>query len=214
MPRILTLDDWLKTWDQLGLWGSHEDFSDLLNRYRESHRAYHTMQHLCECFDHLTTARHLACRIGEVELALWFHDAVYDPRRNDNEELSRDCAQEVLLNARAGGDVMSRVENLILATRHTSVVTDCDAKLLVDVDLAILGSEPTRFDEYEQQVRQEYAWVPEDAFRTGRSRILAQFLARPRIYFTDWFFNRLELAARANLQRSLEMLGDQGVSRA
>ncbi|MFM9961172.1 MAG: N-methyl-D-aspartate receptor NMDAR2C subunit [Planctomycetaceae bacterium] len=208
MTRILKLHDWLTTWDQLGLRGSREDFDDLLDRYRESHRAYHTLQHLRECFDQLATAGQLATRLGEVKLAVWFHDVIYDPRKSDNEERSRDYAQSVLTRADADVGLKSRVENLILATKHTSDVTDSDAKLLVDIDLAILGSDALRFDEYELQVRQEYAWVPTADFRTGRSRILSQFLARPRIFLTDWFFNRFERPARANLQRSLDQLSE------
>jgi predicted metal-dependent HD superfamily phosphohydrolase len=96
---------------------------------------------------------------------------------------------------------------MILATKHNAAPDSHDAALTVDIDLSILGASATRFDEYETQVRTEYAWVPEEAFREARAKILREFLARPRIYSTDFFYDRLEVSARANLQRSVARLG-------
>jgi predicted metal-dependent HD superfamily phosphohydrolase len=106
-----------------------------------------------------------------------------------------------------GGDSHSdRVVDLILATKHDSIPQSADAKLLVDIDLSILGSERARFDQYERQVGVEYQWVPIEAFREGRHRILTQFLARPTIYNTDHCRERLEAVARDNLRYSLTKL--------
>ena len=88
-----------------------------------------------------------------------------------------------------------RVRALILATKHDAQPTGSDAQLLVDIDLAILGAAPERFDEYERQVQVEYSWVPEEAFRKARVGILEQFLERPAIYSTDAFASRLESSA-------------------
>lgn len=203
---MVTFEEWKRTWDQLGLPSSRTMFADLTARYCETHRAYHTLQHLRECFDHLAAARDLAERPVEIELALWFHDAIYDPQRNDNEERSAELAVELMDHAGADQCLKDRVQQLVLTTKHTAIPPDLDARLLVDIDLAILGAAPTRFDEYEQQVRQEYTWVPEAEFRKGRSRILLQFLKRPRLYLTDWFAERFEQSARDNLQRSLSQL--------
>ena len=101
---------------------------------------------------------------------------------------------------------VARIERMILATKHDAIPEDGDARLLVDIDLAILGSAPGRFDAYERQIREEYAWVPEADFRAGRARLLRSLLDRPRIYATDWFHDRLEEKARANLERSLRAL--------
>jgi predicted metal-dependent HD superfamily phosphohydrolase len=79
-------------------------------------------------------------------------------------------------------------------------------RLLVDIDLSILGATPERFDEYEVQVRQEYAWVPGPLFRRKRGEILQAFLVRPSIYSMPWFRQRLEAQARSNLQRSVARL--------
>jgi predicted metal-dependent HD superfamily phosphohydrolase len=94
-----------------------------------------------------------------------------------------------------------------LATKHNAEPTSRDAALLVDVDLAILGAAPERFDEYERQVREEYSWVPGFLFRRKRREILEGFLARPHVYSTDHFLACYEAAARANLVRSIERLG-------
>jgi predicted metal-dependent HD superfamily phosphohydrolase len=103
-------------------------------------------------------------------------------------------------------DTAAQVRELVLATKHNAVPEEEDAKLLVDVDLSILAAPEQRFAEYERQVRQEYGWVPEDAFRQGRARILASLLNRASIYSTAWFASRLEQQARKNLSRSLKEL--------
>jgi predicted metal-dependent HD superfamily phosphohydrolase len=141
----------------------------------------------------------LARHPGEVELALWFHDAVYDPKGQDNEARSADWATEALAQTGASGEVQQRVRALIMATCHDAEPDGDDARLLVDIDLAILGAEPPRFAEYDQQVRAEYRWVPGWLYRRKRKEVLAGFLARPAIYGTERFRERLEARARENL---------------
>jgi predicted metal-dependent HD superfamily phosphohydrolase len=198
---------WQRTWHRLRLSPPSELLAELTARYREPHRAYHTLQHLEECFATLEPAASLSRRPGEVEAALWFHDAVYDTRAHDNEARSAQWAREALLTASADPATADRVHALVLATAHRTPPDDADAQLLVDVDLAILGAPAPRFAEYEQQIRQEYAWVPDQLFRERRARVLASFLERPGIYATAYFATRLETAARANLHRSLAQLG-------
>jgi predicted metal-dependent HD superfamily phosphohydrolase len=146
----------------------------------------------------------LARRPAEVELALWFHDAEYDPQRRDNEERSAEWARASVLAAGCAPEVAQRVADLVLATRtHTVAGDDADAALLLDIDLAILAAAPGRFADYERQIRLEYAHVPDDAFRTGRAKVLRGFLQRERIYRTEPFHAALEARARANLAASL-----------
>jgi predicted metal-dependent HD superfamily phosphohydrolase len=181
-------------------------FAEVMDRYAEPHRSYHTTRHLDECFARLDEARQQADRLYEIELALWFHDAVYDVRGSDNEERSASWAQAAVLAAGLDTTVGDRVRDLILATRHDGSPPAGDAALLVDVDLAILGSPAERFDEYEQQVRQEYSWVPGFVFKRKRAEILEGFLRRPALYHTEHFRSRYEAAARANLTRSIHQL--------
>jgi predicted metal-dependent HD superfamily phosphohydrolase len=204
----LDLDNWRRLWGELGAKNSSGGvLNQLVAAYSEPHRHYHTLQHLRECLAHFDASASLARRPAEVELALWFHDAVYDARRDDNEERSADWAQRSLAEAGCDAAIGQRVAALVLATKgHTAEAGDADTMLLLDIDLAILGSSPARFDAYERQVRAEYAHVPDDAFRAGRARLLAAFLQRPRLYATEAYHAALEQRSRDNIGRSLAAL--------
>ncbi|TFZ02320.1 N-methyl-D-aspartate receptor NMDAR2C subunit [Ramlibacter henchirensis] len=204
----LTLAGWQRLWGELGAATANGGLmNQLVAAWGENHRRYHTLQHLRECLAHFEAASMLARRPAEVELAIWFHDAVYDPSRDDNEERSADWARASVRAAGCDAAIDDRVHALVMATRsHTAAVDDPDTRLLVDIDLAILGAAPARFDEYERQVRMEYAHVVDADWRTGRARVLRSFLDRPRIYATDAFRDALEARARENLARSLERL--------
>jgi predicted metal-dependent HD superfamily phosphohydrolase len=191
---------WHASWAQLALPAPPEPIlADLLARYAEPQRHYHTLQHLEECFTALDLLRGQARHPGQIELALWYHDAVYDPRRGDNEALSADLATKTLRLAGADERLVERIRCMIMATQGHEAGDDGDCAILLDVDLAILGAAPDRFAEYERQIRAEYAHVPDEAYRTGRGRVLAAFLARPTIYGTAPFRERYEDRARRNL---------------
>jgi predicted metal-dependent HD superfamily phosphohydrolase len=178
----------------------------LLARYSEPHRKYHTTRHLDECLAKFEELRTEAKHPEEVELALWFHDAVYDTKRHDNEAQSAEWARATAAAVNLPGDVAERIKKLVLVTRHDAVPQDPDEKILVDVDLSILGEKADRFDEYENQIRQEYAWVPALVFRAKRRDILRAFLARASIFSTRKFVEAYEAQARANLERSIKRL--------
>ncbi|MGH7351804.1 MAG: HD domain-containing protein [Candidatus Methylomirabilales bacterium] len=180
---------------------------DLTARYSEPHRKYHTLQHLDECFERLAEIKTEAVHPEEVEFALWFHDAVYDTKRQDNEVKSADWARSTVLAANLHTAVAERVHALVMATRHNAVPSGTDERILVDVDLSILGAKPERFDEYDNQIREEYSWVPGIVFRSKRRAILKEFLARPTIFSTQKFIDAYEVLARENLERSIEQLG-------
>ena len=173
-------------------------YAELIARYCEPHRRYHTVQHLEECFLKMDEVRSLAQRPQEIESALWFHDAIYDPRRHDNEERSAQWASNCL-----GGEAGQRVHDLVLATKHAAIPENPEARLLIDVDLSILAAPEERFDEYEAQIREEYRWVPDFLYRRERRRILQGFLSWERIFSAAAFD---EARARRNLARSLARL--------
>ena len=199
-------DSWLRAWLSAGVQPEAGLFGGLLGAYQEAHRHYHTLQHLRECIANLQPVLALAEDAATVELALWFHDAVYDPRRSDNELQSANWARQAILSAGASEVAAARVHALVLATRHSQLPVSEDERLLVDVDLAILGTGPERFAEYERQIRAEYAWVPDPVFRTARLAILRNFLARPLLYGTPHFQELLEAPARRNLCDSIARL--------
>ena len=197
---------WNKAWLDLGLPIPDPSLlKHLMDCYAEPHRAYHTLTHIHECLTAFDTARQLAEHPAEIELAIWYHDAIYDVRRSDNEEQSAELAVRNLLESGVSSIVANRVRDLILATQHNATPLSADAALMVDVDLSILGAIPSRFWEYERQIRTEYSWVPLATFQSKRAKILRSFLARSFIYTTS-AFAKFEHRARANLSASLELL--------
>lgn len=199
-------EQWIATWKALGAAPPDGVYEELLAGYTEPQRHYHTVRHLEECFAELAAVRAEAERPAEVELALWFHDAIYDTRRHDNEQRSAEWARSVAAGAGLDAGVAERVAALVMATRHDAVPESADARVLVDVDLSILGASEPRFDEYERDVRQEYAWVPDVVFMRERRKILARLLARPRVFATRHFAAAREHRARLNLTRSVRQL--------
>jgi len=195
---------WSDAWRALGASADDALLAELLARYAEGQRAYHTLQHLGECLVHLARERDGAERPAEVALALWFHDAIYDVHRHDNEARSADWARQAALRAGLAPEVAERLHALVMATRHDVQPVGADARLLVDIDLAILGATPARFAEYERQIRIEYAHVPPAVFEPRRRQILGGFLARDPLYLTAPMRTRLEAAARANLGRAVD----------
>ena len=193
---------WTALWKRLGAQGdANAVYDDLVARYSEPHRAYHTLEHIRHCLDEFEQVRHLATNPDAVELALWYHDAIYDTKTKDSEERSAALAVEEARNASLPDSFGQSVANLIMATKHTTAPTDPDVQLLVDIDLSILGQTGDKFDEYERQVRKEYEWVAEDAFVAGRSSILKSFLDRTTIYSTRLLLNKYEVQARRNIAK-------------
>lgn len=201
-----SLARWKQPWAELGLVARMELHAELRKRYSEPHRAYHTLHHISECLDLLQQVQGLVQSSASIELAIWFHDAIYDPRKTDNELRSAQWAQRELKRAGAPVALQDQIVSMIMVTCHDGAPQTPDEELVSDIDLSILGAGMKRFDEYERQVRQEYQHVPKQQFRNGRRKILAQFLEREQIYCTEWFRTRREAQARANLQRSLTRL--------
>ena len=204
-----TLEVWLRSWAELGVPASarlQDLFTELISRYAEPHRFYHTGQHLEECFEKWSDLRDQARYPAEIEVALWFHDAIYDTRSDSNELRSAELARDASLSLGVNAASAQRIYDLVMITRHATMPVGQDACLIVDVDLAILGAEPARFVEYEQQIRKEYAWVPENVYREQRAKTLRGFLDRPYIFSTDLFRERYEHQARENIRQSLEAL--------
>lgn len=197
---------WAMHWTLLRLPVPATLLGGIVERWNEPHRRYHSLQHLCECLALYEEHRSQAAHPGEVAIALWFHDAIYEIRGHENEEQSAAWAARALTDAGAAGDVIARVQALIMATRHEGAAATADARLVVDIDLAILGAAPARFAEYERQIRDEYAHVPEPLFRSKRVEILRRFLARAPLFATPAFAARFEVVAKTNLAAAITSL--------
>lgn len=193
---------WPAVWRRLGA-SSTPDVGDLLQRWAEPQRRYHTTAHLAHC---LATYDRNPLRDARVELALWFHDVVYDPHAGDNEKRSAKLACSVAATAGLTPETIDVVAGCILATRHREPPTDAAQALTLDVDLAILGETRRRFDRYDAAIRVEYAWVAEETYRRERGRILTGFAKRDDLFTTPWFRRRYMDQARANLLRAVRRL--------
>lgn len=185
---------------------------DLAGRYAEPGRFYHGLAHVRALLKLAGTHRAAIADADAMEAAIWFHDAVYDARRSDNEALSAALARERL----AGRCTPARLERIAAMIEATAgheppalgdAAADADAILFLDMDLAILGAPAAAFDAYEAAVRREYAHVAEADWRAGREAILRRFLARETIYRSAIFRAACEEPARDNLRRSLQRLG-------
>jgi predicted metal-dependent HD superfamily phosphohydrolase len=205
--NALSPERWSRLWEApTGKGAPAGLFERLLAMYSEPSRNYHNARHIAECLNEFDQVKQLAADPVAVELAIWFHDAVYDTRAGDNEERSAGLASSWLQQAGAPTALVDSVRLLVLATKAHDGTLHPDAPLLVDVDLSILGQPPERFREYERGIRAEYAWVEQRIFAVKRAEILERFLARPRLYHNESCFARFEVQARANLRASIELL--------
>ena len=170
-------------------------------KYQEAHRHYHNLEHVLSSLDWLDQ---LAFHDPLIEGAIWFHDVIYDPTRRDNEVASARYF-EASTSPWLDRETRKEITQLILATDPSNPPTDDPLqRLMVDIDLAILGADPDTYDSYRNAIRREYQHVSEPDFKRGRAAILEQFLAQ-RIYQTTEF-QHLEEPARQNLTRELAQL--------
>ncbi|MFI6940575.1 hypothetical protein ACIBI4_14985 [Streptomyces sp. NPDC050418] len=180
---------------------------NLLKRWAEPQRRYHTVAHLTAVLDHIDVLASHADDPDLVRLGAWFHDAVYLPDRSENEERSARLAERALAEAGLSASAVAEVARLVrLTVTHDPAPDDRNGQVLCDADLAILASDPAAYAAYTAAVRDEYGFVPDDAFRTGRARILAQLLALPRLFHTPYAATEWEARARANLEKELAQL--------
>lgn len=189
----------------IGIAPSNDAFDALAAAYGSDGRHYHTADHIAACLLHFDEYRGLAIRPSEIEIAIWFHDAVYDTHAGDNEEQSALWASDYLVSERADEAVVRRVSDMIIATKTHAAATS-DESLLVDIDLGILGAPRAAFEKYDAAIRQEYGWVPIEIYRANRTSVLQSFLQRDVIYTTNEIRNKLERQARSNLAEKIREL--------
>jgi predicted metal-dependent HD superfamily phosphohydrolase len=190
------------------------EFHGVMAAYGEPGRHYHDVRHLSALLALSDAhASHLSDR-DAVDLAIFYHDAVYNPARADNEERSAALARDRLAHLGIDADLIEKIANYIVATKHAAVAIDpretrssnADLAYLLDFDLSVLAAEPGAYTDYAAGIRQEYAIYPDAAYRVGRAAVLRKFLALPRLYHVPQLAALWEARARANLERELTHL--------
>ena len=195
-----------RSWLRLELYYHFNDSQNVLNvlkqAYAESQRAYHTLQHINECLFHFEQVQDLLEDARAVELALWFHDAVYNPKASDNEACSATLFQDLLKDDLSTA-LLAKISQWIIATKQHFPSSDQDLNLLLDIDLAILGATSKRFIEYQQQIQCEYDWVDSEIYQHKRKQVLTHFFLQQPLYQTTFFQDHFELQAKQNLTLAL-----------
>jgi len=206
LPVVATVERWRMVCTRLGINEDERIYRQLIRAWNARSRHYHSLAHLEACLREFDSVRANAQRAGEVEVALWFHDAVYKTYSKHNEEHSAAWATKFLRAQGANDEEVARTHTYILATRHGAEALTGDAALVVDIDLAILGQSREVYDEFERNVRKEYWWVSKRRYVKGRTAVLQSFLDRPRIYAVDLLRDKYESAARSNIQHAIARL--------
>jgi len=182
-----------------------EQFKSLVKAYSEKHRAYHNLNHLEQCLKEFDKVKSYLDLPDLVEIAIWYHDAIYNTRSDRNEEESALLAERDLNDFGIIKESIKTVHDLILSTKHNDEPKYSDTKYLIDIDLSILGSAPNIFQEYENNIRKEYKWVPIFLFRKKRVEVLKSFLRRKHIFYTKLFREKYEYQARININSVLSV---------
>lgn len=190
-------------------WGfsrNEEAYGALVASYSEKDRHYHTKEHVAACLRHLDRCVADVDYPSEVEIALWFHDAIYKPLSRGNERKSADWASSFLSAHGAGEEATARVHRLIMVTEHNAPTQTKDESILVDIDLSILGADPEAYDIFEEGVRKEYGLVPSFIYRKKRVKVLRGFMERAHIYKNEPFSSERERQAKENLANAVSKL--------
>lgn len=183
-------------------------FEILLAAYSAPDRFYHNLEHLIEMF---AVAGRLALFCDDpyvVQLAIWFHDAVYDPRGVDNENRSAELAALLLGPLGVPAGVLERLTRMIRLTSLSQYQPpgDRDTAALLDADLAILGTNADRYHRYAADIRREYGWLSDAEYAVARQGVLQHLLNRTRIYSHELIFLEREYQARINLTEEITRL--------
>lgn len=184
----------------------NEVFTALVKAHSAPNRYYHNLNHIEHLLSRIESIAELGDRLSVIYFSAWFHDYIYDPKAKDNEISSAVYAQATLNKLNIAPVIIQSVKQIILSTQdHQPLINSIDNLIFLDVDLAILGTSPNKYLKYAQAIRQEYSWLGDHEYQQGRKQVLTNFLARERIYYTDYFYQKLELTARDNLAAEVEL---------
>jgi len=197
---------WNNLCSRLGISDNQETFKNLCDHYTEPHRAYHTLNHLNNCFNEFDEIKGFLNNTDAVELAIWFHDAVYNIGQHDNEEKSAQLAKAFCHQNGLSKDFTKEVENHILATRDHNLSTNSDTNYLIDIDMSILGYPPEVLYQYEDQIFREYSTIySKKEYLFGRFGFLVK-LKDYDLYKTDYFKSKYGQSCQENIPKAIANL--------
>ncbi|WP_028607735.1 hypothetical protein [uncultured Olleya sp.] len=206
--------DWLKTeWHNLAIHYCDQNLSNILWKEIETHytlknKHYHNLSHLFEMLKNLKLSKPKTKDLDSLKFAIWYHDIIYKPTRNDNEEKSALFAKKRLKKINIEQKRIKTVQELILSTKkHNIILTqNQDNAIILDLDLQILSSDWDTYSKYVSNIRKEYKIYPDFMYNSGRKKALTHFLKKDTIYFTKNYIDQHENQARQNLKQELDLL--------
>ena len=197
----------------LGTYSSdHTLMNDLWNEinicYGGKKRYYHNLMHLDNLLDQLIAVKENINDWNSILFTLYYHDIIYNPLKNDNEEKSAALAGKRMRQLEVPAAMIIQCETQVLATKKHEPSTDNDTNYFTDADLSVLGQSWETYEAYYKNVRKEYSIYPDIIYKPGRKKVLQHFLSMERIFKTDHFFTAFETRAKENLQRELDILSE------
>ena len=203
---MMLFNRWKQLMAKMNLIENRETYDALIHAYSDESRSYHNLDHLRSVLASLDLVEQSAIHKNELELALWFHDAIYKPLCACNEYKSAEWAREFLTQNNVNEESIDFVIQLINATKHSVKSEHGDDLLIADIDIAILGRSHDVYEKYARNVRYEYRQVPSFIYKKKRKALLESFLSKPRIYSTAHFYQAFEIQARKNLTNEIRRL--------
>jgi len=183
---------------------------DLIRAYSSNSRFYHGLDHIKHTLAVIASLQSQAKNYSAIQLAAWFHDAIYNPMVTDNEEKSAEYAAKVLTKLNISSSTIDAVTQMILNTKdHQAAPEDIDSQILLDADLAILGEDEASYQFYARGIRREYGYLSGEEYRLGRLNVLKKLLQRSRIYYTEPMFQQYEAKARHNMLLEITAISSQ-----
>lgn len=208
--EICGLSRFQSLWQRCLLDGAADDSAAIHQRlvaaYSEPQRRYHTLAHIAHCLTQFDQCESLASNADALEIAVWFHDVIFEPGRHDNEALSVELYQ-ALSESTHSTEIRQLIHRLIMATLHDgSSLDDSDASYMVDIDLSSFGLDWDDFLLDSQHLREENPHLGDTDYYQNQIKFHSSLLARPRFFLSDYFFQRYEQKARDNVSRYLEKI--------
>jgi len=216
MEEVPIDERWVRFWERVAPRESRREYAQpfevLCTLYGEEHRAYHDLMHIEYCLRQLDVHRALAQDADAVEMALWFHDVIYNTHPQPkglpgNEARSAAVAEEILCMAGFELAFRQKVVDLIMVTRHLpGGAKTPDEMLMADIDWSPMGWSWEQFQESRRKIRHEYGHLSDEVFNAGRRKFLLETRDHTPMFYLTEFRQRFEARVYDNIARELETL--------